>query len=107
MANASLAQIDFPEKPEDGFGFSFDLGDVSVDLHSGKVQVYKPTTSSLGDRVLNSFNDLHYGTFWGFPSRIFYLFVGLIPLILFITGFVMWWYRKRKHKDNYLINRVI
>ncbi|MEH2406489.1 MAG: hypothetical protein V7K19_25525 [Nostoc sp.] len=27
------------------------------------------------------------------PSRIFYVFVGLAPLVLFITGFVMWRYR--------------
>ncbi|WP_442938394.1 PepSY domain-containing protein [Nostoc sp.] len=41
-------------------------------------------------RILNSFGPLHFGTFWGLPSRIFYVFVGLAPLILFITGFVMW-----------------
>ena len=52
-------------------------------------------TASLGDRILNSFNDLHYGTFWGLPSRIFYMFVGFAPLILFITGFVMWKHRYR------------
>jgi uncharacterized iron-regulated membrane protein len=51
---------------------------------------------SLGDRVLNSFTPLHYGTFGGLPTRIFYVFVGLTPLILLATGFVMWWYRKRK-----------
>ncbi|MEH2309963.1 MAG: PepSY-associated TM helix domain-containing protein [Nostoc sp.] len=42
---------------------------------------------------MNSFVPLHYGTFWGLPSRIFYVFVGLAPLVLFITGFVMWRYR--------------
>ncbi|MEI1375931.1 PepSY-associated TM helix domain-containing protein [Nostoc sp. UHCC 0926] len=42
-------------------------------------------TASLGDRILNSFNDLHYGTFWGLPSRIFYMFVGFAPLILLIV----------------------
>ncbi|MBW4568623.1 MAG: PepSY domain-containing protein [Tolypothrix carrinoi HA7290-LM1] len=45
--------------------------------------------------VLNSFSPLHYGTFGGLPTRILYVFVGLAPLILFITGFVMWRYRYR------------
>ncbi|MEH2085041.1 MAG: PepSY-associated TM helix domain-containing protein [Nostoc sp.] len=49
----------------------------------------------MGDRILNSFTPLHYGTFGGLPTRILYVFVGLAPLILFITGFVMWQYRKR------------
>jgi uncharacterized iron-regulated membrane protein len=52
--------------------------------------------AALGDRILNAFTPLHFGTFWGLPSRILYVFVGLAPLILFISGFVMWWYRKRK-----------
>ncbi|MEH2181768.1 PepSY-associated TM helix domain-containing protein [Nostoc sp.] len=93
LPNASLKYISIPDNPEDTFGFSFDLGDVSLDQHSGKVQVSTMATASLGDRVLNSFGDLHYGTFWGLPSRIFYIFVGFAPLILFITGFVMWRYR--------------
>ncbi|WP_052290062.1 TonB-dependent receptor plug domain-containing protein [Scytonema millei] len=48
--------------------------------------------------VLGSFTPLHYGTFWGLPSRILYVFVGLAPLILFVTGFVMWRYRYRGKK---------
>lgn len=49
----------------------------------------------LGDRVLNFFVPLHYGTFGGFPSRILYVFVGVAPLVLFVSGFLMWWYRYR------------
>nr|WP_292868485.1 PepSY-associated TM helix domain-containing protein [Nostoc sp. LPT] len=64
-------------------------------------------TASLGDRVLNSFNDLHYGTFWGLPSRIFYVFVGLAPLILFITGFVMWRHRYRAKSTTGFIKRSV
>ncbi|MEH2336460.1 PepSY-associated TM helix domain-containing protein [Nostoc sp.] len=50
---------------------------------------------SLGDRILNSCSLLYYGTFGGLPTRIFYVFVGLAPLILFVTGFVMWQYRQK------------
>ncbi|MDF5730419.1 MAG: PepSY-associated TM helix domain-containing protein [Rhizonema sp. PD38] len=38
---------------------------------------------------------LHFSTFGGLSTRILYVFVGLAPLILFVTGFVMWWYRYR------------
>ncbi|MBN4004716.1 PepSY-associated TM helix domain-containing protein [Nostoc sp. LPT] len=80
---------------------------VYLDQHSGKVQVSTIATASLGDRVLNSFNDLHYGTFWGLPSRIFYVFVGLAPLILFITGFVMWRHRYRAKSTTGFIKRSV
>jgi len=70
---------------------------VKLDQYSGKVLQVKDSRSvGLGDRVLNSFMPIHYGTFGGLPTRIFYVFVGLAPTILMLTGFVMWWYRKRK-----------
>ncbi|NJK49699.1 PepSY domain-containing protein [Candidatus Gracilibacteria bacterium] len=61
------------------------------------------TESSFGDRVFESFYPVHYGTFAGEASRILYVFVGLSPTILLITGFIMWWNRrpiKRTKKEN-------
>jgi uncharacterized iron-regulated membrane protein len=50
----------------------------------------------LSDRIFkNLIVPLHFGTFGGLPTRILYVFVGLAPLGLFITGSIMWWYRKR------------
>lgn len=64
---------------------------VYLDQYSGKVlQLLDGRNLPLAQRVLNSFTPLHYGTFWGLPSRIFYIFVGLAPVILSITGFIMW-----------------
>ncbi|MEH1844413.1 MAG: PepSY-associated TM helix domain-containing protein [Nostoc sp.] len=69
---------------------------VYLDQYSGKVlRVDNGLKLSLGDRVLNSFVPLHYGTFGGLPTRILYVFVGLAPLILFVTSLVMWRYRYR------------
>jgi uncharacterized iron-regulated membrane protein len=87
---------------------SSDYGNSNVylDQYTGKVlRVDNGLKLPLGDRVLNSFVPLHYGTFWGLPSRILYVFVGLAPLILFITGFVMWWYRYRAKPSK--LDRVI
>ena len=75
---------------------------VYLDRYSSQVlRVENSLKASLGDKILNSFEPLHYSTFGGLPTRILYIFVGLAPLILSITGFVMWWYRKRNHKDDY------
>ncbi|MEH2121402.1 PepSY-associated TM helix domain-containing protein [Nostoc sp.] len=101
--NAMLGTIYFPRKPEDALSIRFKLPQdddengqsyVYLDQYSGKVlRVDNILEMPLGDRVLNSFEPLHYGTFGGIPTRILYVFVGLAPLILFITGFVMWQYR--------------
>jgi uncharacterized iron-regulated membrane protein len=106
LPNAALRRIYFPAKPEEVLRFRLKLpqeseeygnSNVYLDQYSGKVlRVDNGLQLSLGDRVLNSFTPLHYGTFGGLPTRIFYVFVGLTPLILLATGFVMWWYRKRK-----------
>ncbi|WP_138502421.1 PepSY-associated TM helix domain-containing protein [Nostoc sp. PA-18-2419] len=103
--NAMLGTIYFPRKPQDALSIRFKLPQdddengqsyVYLDQYTGKVlRVDNILETPLGDRVLNSFEPLHYGTFGGLPTRILYVFVGLAPLILFITGFVMWWYRRK------------
>lgn len=69
---------------------------VYLDRYSGEVLYLKDARkASLGDRLLDWFHPLHYGTFWGLPSRVLYVFVGFSPVILFITGIVMWKHRHR------------
>ncbi|MEH2072211.1 MAG: PepSY-associated TM helix domain-containing protein [Nostoc sp.] len=72
----------------------YGMSNVYLDRYNGQLlRVDNSLKASLGDKILNSFEPLHYGTFGGLPTRILYIFVGLAPLILSITGFVMWWYR--------------
>ena len=102
--------INLPREPKGTFAIykkrpqeSNEYGDsiVYLDQYSGKILKLKDgLNSSLGEKVLDSFTPLHYGTFWGLPTRILYVFVGLAPLILFITGFVMWRYRYRGKFTN-------
>ena len=85
-----------------------DYGDsvVYLDRYSGKIlKLQDGLNLSLGDKVLNSFSPLHYGTFWGLPTRILYIFVGLAPLILGITGYALWWYRYRLKFDNSVVDK--
>ncbi|MEH2177850.1 PepSY-associated TM helix domain-containing protein [Nostoc sp.] len=105
LPGAKLQTIYFPSKPENTlsmrYKFPQEAGDygnsyVYLDQYSGKVlRVDNGLEQSLGDRVLNSFGPLHYGTFGGLLTRIFYVFVGLTPTVLFVTGFVMYHYRHR------------
>ncbi|MEH2465710.1 PepSY-associated TM helix domain-containing protein [Nostoc sp.] len=108
--DATLGRIYFTAKPEDALRFRFKLpqeklvseqSNVYLDQYSGKVlRVDNGLKLPLGDRILNSFPPLHFGTFGGLPTRILYVFVGLVPLILFVTGFVMWRYRYRANPSN-------
>ncbi|MBP5972958.1 PepSY domain-containing protein [Brasilonema sp. CT11] len=108
IANAALPSavtksIYFPGKPENALQIrmklpqeSSDYGDSNVylDQYTGEVlRVDNALKLPLGSRVLNSFTPLHYGTFGGLSTRILYVFVGLAPLVLFITAFMMSWYR--------------
>jgi uncharacterized iron-regulated membrane protein len=69
----------------------------SIDRYSGEIIKVNDlnTKKSLGDRVMDSFVPVHFGTFAGLPSRLLYVFVGLSPTILLITGFIMWRSRKK------------
>lgn len=105
LPGAATTYISFPGDPKGTFTVykkqpqefnEFGNSAVYLDGYSGKVLYVKNGLKpSLGDRILNSFTPLHYGTFGGLPTRILYIFVGLAPLILSVTGFVMWWYRRR------------
>ncbi|BCL34198.1 PepSY-associated TM helix domain-containing protein [Nostoc sp. MS1] len=75
--------------------------EITLDQYTGEVlRVVDSRKVGLGDRILIWFTPLHFGTYWGIYSRILYVFVGLAPLILFVTGFVMWWYRHRVKANN-------
>ena len=38
---------------------------------------------------------LHFGTFGGWPTRALYVAVGLTPGLLALTGFALWYRRRR------------
>jgi uncharacterized iron-regulated membrane protein len=70
--------------------------EVNLDRYTGEVIRIRDSRSlPLGDVVLDAFVPLHYGTFGGIATRILYVFVGLSPILLFATGFVMYRYRYR------------
>lgn len=67
--------------------FATGLSSVAIDRYTGNVlsvqQVLKPTP---GNKLAKLIQDFHFGTFGGITSRGVYVFVGLTPIILLITG---------------------
>jgi uncharacterized iron-regulated membrane protein len=115
LPGAATTYINFPGTPEDVLTiykkFPQDTqryrNRVSIDQFSGKVlQVRDARSLKLGDAVLDAFVPIHYGTFGGLATRVLYVFVGLAPLILFITGFIMWRYRRKQKKLPNTLEKV-
>lgn len=52
--------------------------------------------AGLWTRIADTFTPLHYGTFGGMTVKILWTLGGLTPGALAITGFVMWWLRRRR-----------
>jgi len=55
---------------------------------------------SHGDTFLRWFYYLHFGNFAGNKTKAAWVGLGLLPVALFITGFIMWWNRVLRHKSN-------
>lgn len=73
----------------------FDLSIVELDRYSGEVlQVSKVVKPNPFFKVLVVIAELHFGTFGGLPTRILYIFIGLMPTVLLSTGLVIW--RRRR-----------
>ena len=54
---------------------------------------YKNNETRFGDEFLRWLSRLHFGRFGGWPIKALWTVLGLVPLVLFITGAVMWWNR--------------
>lgn len=76
-----------------------------IDQYSGNINLFSEKDfPNIGNSYLTWLTPIHYGTFGGMPTRILALIGGLIPLLLFITGFIVWWprYRKQAGKATYV-----
>jgi uncharacterized iron-regulated membrane protein len=46
-----------------------------------------------GNEFLRTLVNLHFGRSWGMPVKLAWVALGLIPAVLFVTGFITWWVR--------------
>lgn len=106
VESASTTYVSFPEKPEEPFQVGKKQAQetdrwghtrVYLDQFTGKVmQLSDGLKPSRAEAIINQFGPVHFGTFGGVLTQILYVFVGLAPTILMVTGVVMWWDCKRK-----------
>lgn len=68
---------------------------VIFDADTGELlRVWLPTGAANGDTIRTWLINLHRASLWGTPFRLFMSGVGLIVVMLSITGVIIWW-RKR------------
>lgn len=76
------------------------LTSVWIDQYSGKVLEVRDSREMTGGEVFLAWQmPLHNGTAFGLTGRILILFSGIVPLILAVTGTLMW-LRKRRAKQQ-------
>jgi uncharacterized iron-regulated membrane protein len=82
-------QLDPPHAEDRG-----EYAQVVFDRYSGKVlSDIDSRKQSLAIRIVLFIRPFHFGTFAGHWSRVVWILVGLMPSLLFFTGFIMWWRR--------------
>ncbi len=115
QANTSLPEgeityITIPEKPDEAFMVAKKLPQevtrygrsaVYLDSYSGAVlRVDDSTKLPLATKIVNAMFPLHIGAYGGVWMRILYISIGIAPVVLAVTGFVMWWSKTYGAKDS-------
>ncbi|GAA4197148.1 hypothetical protein GCM10022289_03970 [Pedobacter jeongneungensis] len=72
-----------------------------VDQYTGKTLLNsRKDFPNVGNAYLSWLTPIHYGSFGGRPTQVIAIVAGLMPLALFITGFIIWWPRYKKQKKG-------
>ncbi|MBY6064500.1 PepSY-associated TM helix domain-containing protein [Pseudidiomarina sediminum] len=73
-------------------------GSVSnYDAQTGEyLSTYNLNEQGVGTKTLDAFRRLHFGSWGGLPVKVLYSFVGVLPLLLAVTGTYIWWQRRKK-----------
>jgi uncharacterized iron-regulated membrane protein len=103
LPNAELSILTFPASPTAAFtarkrlpGDWSRLGNqyVYIDrFRAEALRVDRFDQLPVGARLVQSMAPLHYGSFGGHWTRVLWIFMGLVPGVLAISGFLMWWNR--------------
>lgn len=111
----TIAQAEFPEAkfdhlhpPTGSAGFyevafrqhdevqrSFGRSQVFLDQYTGQIlAIRRPQDATAADAFFAWQFPLHNGEAFGLAGRWFVFFLGLIPTLLYVTGFILWWRRR-------------
>lgn len=83
-------------QPSETFARTYPNTEVWLDQYDGRVLVTSdPTRNSAGQSFLDLALPLHNGEAAGLAGRVIIAIVGLVPLLLFVTGLLQWLRRRR------------
>jgi len=104
--------VSLPDGPEPGIVFygrvasrnplRSDYGSsVTFDAQSGKAQSSNDIrTAGIWAQLSDMFYPLHFGNFAGLPVKILWCMGGMAPGVLAISGFVIWWKRGSRRRQD-------
>jgi uncharacterized iron-regulated membrane protein len=75
-----------------------ELESVYLDRFTGDVLLTAPGARTVGDVFMAWVAPLHIGNFGSLGIRVVWAVIGLVPPMLFATGFFMWWTRVVRHR---------
>ena len=74
---------------------------VVIDTATGAViDKFRQSEAQTGSALYFLIEPLHYGAFAGVGGKIVYLLFGMTGAFLSITGFLLWWRKRRNHKGR-------
>jgi uncharacterized iron-regulated membrane protein len=86
-----VVRVRFPEETH-----PFGQSNVYLDAYSGKVlRADDARRVAQSQQLLNLRYPLHIGQWGGRVSQILHCIAGVVPAILYVTGIMMWWSRRR------------
>lgn len=107
--------FDFPDKKADAFRIGFNSANNDTyykrhfrffdqytlkELEGGGMYGIKYEDSSAGDKFYRMTYDIHVGAIGGFAGKLLVFLASLITASLPITGFILWWKKRKKHKEG-------
>src|SRR5262249_40936967 len=103
VAGAQLTVLTWPANPKGTFSAREKLphdwarlGDQYIFIDQYDASVVRANLSrrlAPANRIMLTMSPLHYGTFGGAITRWIWILMGLVPGLLSVTGFLMWWNR--------------
>lgn len=110
LINKETALISFP-RTEEGTYYAeityankqYQNDQYNFDQYTGKVlrfQSYQDKSIGNGTALRERNYDLHTGTIFGITGKFLYFFAGFVAFSLPITGFIMWFNKKKKSKNK-------
>lgn len=95
-----LYRVNFPQKPTEPFVVRKEWNDwnetrnnveIYLNPFTGQILHIKDTRRArMGEQIVQAIIPLHFGLWGGLPTRILYVFLGLSPVVLAVTGFLKW-----------------